>query len=95
MAYCKDAARQPFFGRPGQTISECKDAARQPFFGHRRGAGKAPGCARASPLLDGTNAYGDYELTPGEHTLQLIVGDHHHMPLSPSVTSEQITITVE
>ena len=35
------------------------------------------------------------ELTPGEHTLQLIVGDHHHMPLSPSVTSEQITITVE
>lgn len=35
------------------------------------------------------------ELAPGEHTLQLVVGDHHHIPLSPSVTSERITITVE
>ncbi|HIQ53930.1 MAG TPA: DUF4399 domain-containing protein, partial [Pseudomonas pachastrellae] len=35
------------------------------------------------------------DLPPGEHTLQLIVGDHYHIPLSPSVTSEQITITVE
>lgn len=35
------------------------------------------------------------DLAPGEHTLQLVVGDHHHTPLSPSVTSERITITVE
>jgi hypothetical protein len=33
-------------------------------------------------------------LTPGEHTLQLILGDHMHMPHSPAVLSEKITITV-
>ena len=35
------------------------------------------------------------ELPPGKHTLQLVVGDHNHVPLSPSVASERITITVE
>ena len=33
-------------------------------------------------------------LTPGEHTLQLILGDHMHMPHNPAVLSEKITITV-
>lgn len=35
------------------------------------------------------------ELPPGEHTLQLILGDHTHIPHAPPVTSEQITITVK
>lgn len=35
------------------------------------------------------------ELAPGEHTLQLLLGDHAHMPHSDPVTSEVITITVE
>ena len=35
------------------------------------------------------------ELTPGEHTLQLILGDHFHIPHEPMVVSEKITITVE
>jgi hypothetical protein len=35
------------------------------------------------------------ELEPGEHTLQLLVGDHRHVPHDPPVTSEKITITVE
>ncbi|MGI9308730.1 MAG: DUF4399 domain-containing protein [Gammaproteobacteria bacterium] len=35
------------------------------------------------------------ELSPGEHTLQLVLGDGNHIPLEPSVLSEQITITVE
>jgi hypothetical protein len=34
-------------------------------------------------------------LEPGEHTLQLILGDHLHIPHEPPVTSEPITITVE
>jgi len=34
-------------------------------------------------------------LTPGEHTLQLILGDHMHIPHNPPVVSEQITITVQ
>ncbi len=35
------------------------------------------------------------ELTPGEHTLQLLLGDFSHIPHDPAVVSEQITITVE
>ncbi|MEM8815615.1 MAG: DUF4399 domain-containing protein [Pseudomonadota bacterium] len=34
------------------------------------------------------------ELPPGEHTLQLLLGDHIHIPHDPPVTSEVITITV-
>lgn len=34
-------------------------------------------------------------LEPGEHTLQLILGDKMHMPHHPAVVSEQITVTVE
>lgn len=34
------------------------------------------------------------ELEPGEHTLQLLLGDHLHVPHDPAVVSERITITV-
>jgi len=34
-------------------------------------------------------------LEPGEHTLQLILGDHLHIPHSPPIVSEKITVTVE
>lgn len=34
------------------------------------------------------------ELTPGEHTLQLILGDHGHVPFDPLIASTRITITV-
>ncbi|MBL4941403.1 MAG: DUF4399 domain-containing protein [Colwellia sp.] len=34
-------------------------------------------------------------LAKGEHTLQLILGDHKHMPHSPAVVSKKITITVK
>ena len=33
-------------------------------------------------------------LQPGEHTLQLVVGDHLHTPHLPPIVSEVITITV-
>ena len=35
------------------------------------------------------------DLEPGEHTLQLLLGNHLHIPGDPPVTSEVITITVE
>jgi hypothetical protein len=35
------------------------------------------------------------ELAPGRHTLQLLLGDHLHIPHAPPVVSERITITVE
>jgi hypothetical protein len=34
-------------------------------------------------------------LAPGAYTLQLILGDHMHIPHNPPLLSEQITITVE
>jgi hypothetical protein len=34
------------------------------------------------------------ELPPGKHTLQLILGDHNHVPHVPPVYSKKITITV-
>lgn len=34
-------------------------------------------------------------LTPGEHTLQLMLGDKNHVPFDPPVISEKIRITVK
>ncbi len=34
------------------------------------------------------------ELEPGEHTLQLLLGDKNHIPHDPPLASEPITITV-
>ena len=34
-------------------------------------------------------------LPSGEHTLQLILGDHMHIPHNPPVLSEKVTITVK
>lgn len=35
------------------------------------------------------------DLAPGVHTLQLVLGDHNHIPHDPPVMSNIITITVE
>jgi hypothetical protein len=35
------------------------------------------------------------ELKPGQHTLQLVLGDHNHVPHDPPVVSNVITITVK
>jgi len=35
------------------------------------------------------------DLAPGQHSLQLVLGDHNHVPHDPPVTSDVITITVE
>lgn len=35
------------------------------------------------------------ELPAGKHTLQLLLGDHNHIPHMPPVQSQVITITVE
>lgn len=34
-------------------------------------------------------------LPPGEHTLQMLLGDYIHIPHNPALVSESITITVE
>jgi hypothetical protein len=35
------------------------------------------------------------ELAPGKHTLQLLMGDHEHVPHNPPIFSRQITIYVK
>ena len=35
------------------------------------------------------------ELPPGRHTLQLVMGDEHHVTFDPSVVSRKITVTVK
>ena len=35
------------------------------------------------------------ELTPGKHTLQLLLGDKSHIPHNPPVVSKKVTITVK
>lgn len=37
----------------------------------------------------------EIDLLPGKHTLQLLLGDWKHLPHSPPVKSERITITVK
>ena len=43
---------------------------------------------------DGSTAT-EITLEPGEHTLQMLLGDYLHIPHDPPVVSEPITITVE
>ena len=35
------------------------------------------------------------ELPPGSHSLQLLLGDHDHIPHNPTIASKKITITVK
>lgn len=35
------------------------------------------------------------ELSPGDHSLQLLLGDQNHIPHNPPVASQKITITVQ
>jgi hypothetical protein len=35
------------------------------------------------------------ELSPGKHTLQLLLADLTHTPFTPNIVSKKITITVE
>ncbi|MFK3797218.1 MULTISPECIES: DUF4399 domain-containing protein [unclassified Pseudomonas] len=53
------------------------------------------------PVTDNIRHFGkgqtetELTLTPGQHTLQLLVGDKSHIPLNPTVESQKITITVK
>ena len=35
------------------------------------------------------------ELSPGQHTLQLVLGDEKHFPFNPPLVSKKITITIK
>jgi len=56
----------------------------------------APGLPMGNPPLHFGKGQTEtvVELEPGKHTLQLILGNHLHVPHNPPVVSELITITV-
>ena len=35
------------------------------------------------------------DLAPGRYTMQMVLGDHSHVPFGPELVTEQITITVK
>lgn len=60
-----------------------------------------PDLANPVPSDDNHKHYGKaqteatIELKPGKHTLQLLLGDHNHIPHDPVVKSDVVTITVK
>lgn len=60
-----------------------------------------PDMGAVLPTTDNIRHFGkgqtetELNLTPGQHTLQLLVGDKNHVPLNPVVESQKITITVK
>ena len=64
-------------------------------------AGELPPKGKPIPADDQHRHFGkgqtetELSLLPGKHTLQLLLGDHLHMPQDPPVTSSKITIIVK
>ncbi|KAF1052243.1 MAG: hypothetical protein GAK43_02032 [Stenotrophomonas maltophilia] len=53
------------------------------------------------PMTDSIRHFGkgqtetELTLTPGKHTLQLLLGDKNHVPFDPAIESQKITVTVK
>ena len=62
---------------------------------------RRPTSTRRLPVTDNIKHFGagqtETELTlpPGKHTLQLVLGDHLHIPHEKPIVSQKITITVK
>lgn len=62
---------------------------------------QAPAMNQPLPMTDNVRHFGkgqtetELSLPPGQHTLQLLVGDKNHVPLNPPVISETISVTVK
>jgi hypothetical protein len=60
-----------------------------------------PDFSKPLPATDSIRHFGmgqtevDLTLTPGQHTLQLVLGDYLHTPHEKPVVSEKITVTVK
>ena len=74
-----------------------------PNTGHHHLIIDAPTPAPGAPIPDdaqhrhfgGGQTEVTIELEPGMHTLQLVVGDHNHVPHDPPIVSPRIEIKVE
>ena len=89
------------FGIEGMTVVKAGD--NQPASGHHHLlidtelpdlSLPIPADAQHIHFGDGSTAT-EVTLEPGEHQLQMLLGDHLHIPHNPPVVSDRITITVE
>jgi hypothetical protein len=89
------------FGITGMSVVPAGDMTEHSGHHHLIVDAELPDPGMPIPADDNHIHFGDgsssTELTlePGQHTLQLILGDHLHIPHDPPVTSDPITITVE
>lgn len=89
------------FGSDGVSIVRAGDD--QPASGHHHLVidAELPDLSLPIPANDNYIHFGDGStrsertLPPGTHTLQLLLGDHLHIPHDPPIVSNVITITVE
>ncbi len=99
-----DTVTSPFtveFGLEGMTVTTAGDNAENSGHHHLIINAPLPDMTLPVPADDNYRHFGDgsssTELTlePGQHTLQLLLGDWLHRPHEPAVYSDVITITVE
>ena len=89
------------FGIEGMSVAKAGDDAPQSGHHHLIVDADLPNPGMPIPADDNHIHFGDgststeLTLAPGQHTLQLLLGDHLHIPHDPPVASETITITVK
>ena len=89
------------FGIEGMSVAPAGDDT--PHSGHHHIIidAELPDLGMPIPANDNYVHFGDgrteteLNLEPGEHTLQMLLGDHMHIPHDPPLTSPRITIFVE
>ncbi|SDT20929.1 DUF4399 domain-containing protein [Pseudomonas oryzae] len=90
------------FGLEGMSVAPAGSDA--PASGHHHlliDVAELPAMDQPLPATDNIRHFGkgqtETELTlpPGQHSLQLLMGDKNHVPHQPPVLSEKITITVQ
>ncbi|MEM6511712.1 MAG: DUF4399 domain-containing protein [Pseudomonadota bacterium] len=99
-----DTVSSPFtveFGLEGMTVTTAGDDTENSGHHHLIIDAPLPDLTMAVPSDNNYRHFGDgsssaeLALEPGEHTLQLLLGDWLHRPHDPAVYSDVITITVE
>ena len=89
------------FGIEGMSVAKAGDDVLHSGHHHLIVDADLPDLGMPIPASDNYIHFGDgststeLTLAPGEHTLQLLLGDHLHIPHDPPVASETITITVK
>ena len=89
------------FGISGMSVAKAGDATPDSGHHHLIIDADLPDLGAPIPANDNYVHFGDgstateITLEPGQHTLQMLLGDHLHVPHDPPIMSAPITITVE